>query len=74
MTSSPANVRSVRTPDGFEAAWTRGETRALRVDLGPATVGGISVFYLPYRPGLAGLRRAFETARALVRGVNPQIH
>lgn len=66
-----ATLSTVPTPAGFEAARARGETRAVRIDLGAATVGGISLFYLPYRPGLAGLRRATETARALLRGVNP---
>jgi len=68
----PANrlFQTTSTPAWHESAWDRGETRCLVVDVSPGAIGGVSVFYLPYRPGLRGLRRALKIARALARGVH----
>jgi hypothetical protein len=61
-------IALVPTPAGFEAALDRGETRALRVDIGPAEIAGRSVFHLPVRPDRADWRRTYQVARAFIRG------
>lgn len=65
-----AKLAIVPTPPAFEAALERGDTCCLRIDTRPASIEGVFIFHLPFRPGFAGLRRAVSIARAFLRGLD----
>jgi hypothetical protein len=60
-------IQKVPTPQSHDCAIDKGYTMSLKVDTSPLTVGGKTLFFIPYNPN-GGFARAYKDARKLIEG------